>query len=88
MEIEVKRLASEQEKLDRDWRRIPFLLSFVVTSIPAYLLWGGWAALYAILFTPCLVIAATYLVGVRRAETRAAMAELQRALAEQKRSEH
>lgn len=84
MEAEVMRLAAQQEKLERDWRRIPFLAAFGLTAIPAYHIWGGWAALYALLFTPCLMISATYLIGVRRSETRQLRMELERSLAEKK----
>jgi cell division protein FtsL len=82
IEREVERLKGEQDILDRDWRRIPFLGGIVVLALPAYLIWGPIAAIYAVLFAPCLVITALYLVGVRRAENRQSIAELERQLAE------
>lgn len=80
MEAEVLRLESEQVKLERDFRRVPFLLVFGLAAIPAYFLWGGLAALYGVLFTPCLVITAFYLVGVRRAENRQNLIEMRQSL--------
>lgn len=80
MEAELLRLESEQAILDRDYRRVPLLFVFGLLTIPVYFLWGGTAAIYAILCTPCLVITALYLVGVRRAENRNEMVEIRRSL--------
>lgn len=78
MDAELTRLDEEGKALAREWRRIPWLFAFVVLAAPAYWIWGPLAALYAVLFTPCLVGTAAYLVGVRRRENRELRAELQR----------
>jgi hypothetical protein len=80
MEREVERLEGEALVLERDWRRVPALMVFALTALPAYWIWGSVAAFYAILCAPCLVITALYLVGVRRAENRQALAELRKQL--------
>lgn len=67
-EAEVVRLREEGRLLERDWRRIPFLFGFVLLAAPAYWIWGPLASLYALLFVPCLLLTAVYLVGVRRRE--------------------
>ena len=82
MEREIERLRGEANVLDRDWRRIPFLMATAVFAVPAYLIWGPIAAIYAILLAPCLVITALYLIGVRKAENRQAIEELERQLRE------
>lgn len=81
MEVELDRLRAQAEALERDWHRIPFLFVFWLTAIPAYFMWGVMAMIYALLLTPCMVIAAFYLVGVRRAETKHYIAEMRRDLA-------
>lgn len=80
IEREVERLHSEAKVLERDWRRVPFLFAFILSALPAYLIWGPAAAFYAILCTPCLVITALYLLGVRRSENRQSIEELERQL--------
>lgn len=80
IEQEIARLREESKALERDWRRVPWLFAFILTALPANYLWGPTAAFYAILCTPCLVIAALYLVGVRRAENKATTHELERQL--------
>lgn len=78
----MERLESEAKVLERDWRRIPWLFVFVLSAVPAYLIWGNTAAIYAILCTPCLVGTAAYLLGVRRAENQQSLRELQQQLAD------
>jgi len=80
IEAEVTRLEALQKELDRDYRRVPLLLAFGLLTIPVYYIWGTTAAIYAILCTPCLLIAALYLVGVRRADNKKEMLELRRTL--------
>lgn len=80
IEKEVERLHDEAKILERDWRRVPLLFAFILTAGPAYWIWGPTAALYAVLCTPCLVITALYLLGVRRSENRQSIAELERQL--------
>jgi hypothetical protein len=70
MDAELARLADEAKALEREWRRIPFLFAFGVLAAPVLFIWGPLAALYTLLFTPCLVGTAAYLVGVRRRENR------------------
>lgn len=85
MEREVERLEGEAKVLERDWRRIPWLFVFVLSAVPAFLIWGKTAAIYAILCTPCLVGTAAYLLGVRRSENQQSLRELQRQLEDQSR---
>lgn len=80
VEAEVARLKDEAKVLERDWRRIPLLFALVLTAVPAYYVWGPTAALWALICTPCLVITALYLIGVRKAENRQQIAELEREL--------
>ncbi len=80
IEQEIERLHGEAKILERDWRRVPLLFAFILTAGPAYWIWGPTAALYAVLCTPCLVITAVYLLGVRRSENRQSIAELERQL--------
>ncbi len=80
MEREVERLKGEAKVLERDWRRVPWLFAFVLSAVPAYLIWGQTAAVYAILCTPCLVGTAAYLLGVRRSENEQSLRELERQL--------
>lgn len=82
IEKEIERLREEAKVLERDWRRVPYLFAFVLSAVPAYLIWGPTAAFYAVLCTPCLVVTALYLLGVRRAENRQSIAELERQLRE------
>ncbi len=70
LEVELTRLEAEALILDRDFRRVPLLMLFALSAIPAYSIWGPTAAIYAVLAAPCLVITALYLVGVRRAENK------------------
>ncbi len=86
MEQELERLRSEAKILERDWRRVPFLFVFILSAVPAYLIWGPTAAFYAILCTPCLVITALYLLGVRRAENKQSIEELEQQLRRPSRS--
>jgi hypothetical protein len=78
MDQELERLREEGRTLEREWRRVPWLSSTVVLAAPTYAIWGPLAALYAVLFVPCLVIAALYLIGVRRSENRATLEELEK----------
>lgn len=80
LEQEVQRLHAEAAVLEREWRRAPWLFATIAAAIPVHFLWGPAAAVYSILFAPCLVVTALYLVGVRRAENRANSAELERQL--------
>jgi hypothetical protein len=80
MEAEVHRLEALQKELDRDYRRVPFLFVFGLLTIPVYFIWGATAAIYAILCTPCLVITALYLIGVRKADNKKETLELRRTL--------
>lgn len=77
---EIERLHHEAKVLERDWRRVPWLFAFILSALPAYLIWGPTAAFYAILCTPCLIITALYLLGVRRSENRQSIDELERQL--------
>ncbi len=77
---EVERLHEEAKTLEREMQRVPWLFAFIVIAIPAHLIWGPTAAFYAVLFAPCLVGTAFYLVGVRRAENRANVEEIERQL--------
>lgn len=85
IEKEIERLHEEAKVLERDWRRVPFLAAFILSAVPAYLIWGPTAALYAVLCTPCLIITALYLLGVRRAENRQSIEELERQLRDRER---
>jgi O-antigen/teichoic acid export membrane protein len=78
---ELERLRKEALVLDRDWRRVPYLIGALVLAVPVWWIWGPLAALYAFLAVPCLVGTAAYLIGVRRAENRQLMEELERELA-------
>ena len=80
MVAELKRLDEEVEALDREWRRVSLLFAFVVLAAPAYFIWGPLAAFYTVLFTPCLVVTAAYLVGVRKREAKDLREELQQQL--------
>lgn len=82
MEQEVARLHDEAKALDRDWRRVPWLFAFIVTALPVHYIWGPTASFYTVLFVPCLVITALYLVAVRRAENKSTVQELERQLRE------
>lgn len=77
MRAEIARLIEEDQSLDRDWRRIPYLLAFAVLAAPAYWIWGPLAAIGALLCTPCLLGTAAYLIGVRKREARDLRAELE-----------
>jgi hypothetical protein len=80
VESEIHRLRALGDDLERDWRRIPYLGVFLLTAGPAYWIWGPTAAFYAVLCTPCLVVTALYLIGVRRSANRQELEELERQL--------
>ena len=81
---EVVRLKSEAEVLQRDWRRIPFLGVLGFLAVPAYFVWGPLAGIAVVLMVPALLLTATYLIGVRRAENRQSIDELERQLEDSK----
>lgn len=76
----MERLKEEADILERDWRRIPFLLLTALLAAPAYFVWGPLAAIFALIAAPCLVLTALYLIGVRKSENRQSIAELERQL--------
>jgi hypothetical protein len=78
---ELVRLDAEAIVLERDYRRVPFLILSGFLAIPFYFVWGPPAAMYTILGAPCLMFTALYLVGVRRAENRQAREEIKEQIA-------
>jgi DMSO/TMAO reductase YedYZ heme-binding membrane subunit len=78
---QIERLKQQRARLQRDWSLIPRLGYAAVLVVPAYLVWGLDAAMAAILFVPCLLGTAAYLVGVRLFENKQTLQELEHAVA-------
>ncbi len=78
---QIERLKAQRARLERDWARIPRLAWALLFVVPAYFLWGITGALSTVLFVPCLIGTAAYLVGVRRFENGQTIAELEQAVA-------
>jgi hypothetical protein len=78
---QIERLKQQRMRLERDWSHIPRLAYAAILVAPAYFFWGVGAALATLLFVPCLLGTAAYLVGVRLFENKQTTQDLERAVA-------
>jgi hypothetical protein len=78
----IERLKHQRARLQRDWSRIPRLGYSAALAVPAYFVGGLGPALATLLFVPCLLGTAAYLIGVRLVENKQLVEELERAVAE------
>lgn len=79
---QIERLKQHRARLEKDWSRIPRLAYSGLLVVPAYFVGGVGAALATLLFVPCLVGTAAYLVGVRLFENKQTTRDLELQVAE------
>jgi cell division protein FtsL len=79
---QIERLKQQRARLERDWSRIPRLGYSAALVVPAYFVGGTGPALATLLFVPCLLGTAAYLIGVRLFENKQLVEELEHAVAE------
>lgn len=76
----LERHRAHMESLDRDARRVPWLLGVAVLAIPIGYFWGLAAAVVAVVAAVFLVGSAYYLIWGHRGEYLQKIAELQQEL--------
>ncbi len=80
LEAEVERLKVLLASLERDWRRIPWLLSTTLLTIPALILWGLGGGVLVLLGALLFAATAAYIVSVRRREYNGELRDVRRTL--------
>lgn len=76
MEEELVRLDGLLHDLEKDWKKVPYVLVLALGAIPAYLAYGTMGSSLTILGVLSLVAISYYLIGVRKAEYRGEMEEI------------